>query len=348
MTEKSKMETKQIENSTAQQKDSIRKSNNSRKSHTICNIVHPRRQSLKRHVSILSFIQMQIELLEHSNRLGTAQNYRRTANSFSKFLAGADLPLKAITEELIGHYNIYLINRGVSRNSISFYMRNLRAIFNKAVKQHLIEQNHPFQNVYTGVARTKKRAIDKQLVSQLHKLDLSHNHALAFARDIFIFSYCMRGMAFVDIAYLRKSDIQSGMIQYARHKTGQQLYVRIEPNIQTIIDRYMQASENSPYIFPILTTTETMTAYQQYLTALNNYNRLLRKLSALLLTQCKLTSYTARHTWATTARSCNVPMSVISAGLGHTSERTTQIYLATLDNSVIDSANQRIIEMLDI
>jgi integrase len=120
--------------------------------------------------------------------------------------------------------------------------------------------------------------------------------------------------------------------------------LRIEPSIQRIIDRY--ASILSPYIFPILTSTETKQSYEEYQVAINSHNRLLRRLSKMLPTGCKLTSYTSRHSWATAARNHNVPISVISAGMGHTSEQTTQIYLTMLENSVIDDANQGLIKSL--
>ena len=119
-------------------------------------------------------------------------------------------------------------------------------------------------------------------------------------------------MAFVDIAYLKKENIQNGVICYARRKTGQLLSVRIEPSIQRIIDRYSSAL--SPYVFPLLTSTDTKEAYEEYQVAINNHNRQLRRLSKMLPTGCKLTSYTSRHSWATAARNHNVPISVISAG----------------------------------
>jgi integrase len=151
-------------------------------------------------------------------------------------------------------------------------------------------------------------------------------------------------MSFVDIAYLKKENIQNGVICYARRKTGQQLSVKIEPSIQRIINRYSSAL--SPYVFPLITSTDTKQAYKEYQVAINSHNRLLSRLSKMLATSCKLTSYTSRHSWATAARNHNVPISVISAGMGHTSEHTTQIYLTMLENPVIDDANQKLIMSL--
>ena len=264
--------------------------------------------------------------------------------NFVKFLGGVNLPFSAMTEQVIADYNAFLVQRGMVRNSISFYMRIMRVVYNKAVRQKLVEQSHPFTEVYTGIDRTRKRAVSESVISQLYKLNLAEGTPLALARDIFIFSYCTRGMAFVDIAYLKKENIQNGVICYARRKTGQLLSVRIEPSIQRIIDRYSSAL--SPYVFPILTSTETKPAYAEYQVAINNHNRQLRRLSKMLPAGCKLTSYTSRHSWATAARNHNVPISVISAGMGHTSEQTTQIYLTMLENSVIDDANQGLIRSL--
>ena len=296
------------------------------------------------HVSVLDFMKNQIRLMRNANRLGTALNYEKTMKNFAEFLGGVNLPFSAMTEQLIADYNAVLVQRGMVRNSISFYMRIMRAVYNKAVRHKFVEQSHPFTEVYTGIDRTRKRAVSESVISQLYKLKLTEDTPLALARDIFIFSYCTRGMAFVDIAYLKKENIQNGVICYARRKTGQLLSVRIEPSIQRIIDRYSSAL--SPYVFPILTSTDTKEAYEEYQVAINNHNRQLRRLSKMLPAGCKLTSYTSRHSWATAARNHNVPISVISAGMGHTSEQTTQIYLTMLENSVIDDANQGLIRSL--
>ena len=296
------------------------------------------------HVSVLDFMKNQIRLMRNANRLGTALNYEKTMKNFAEFLGGVNLPFSAMTEQLVAEYNAFLVQRGMVRNSISFYMRIMRAVYNKAVRQKLVEQSHPFTEVYTGIDRTRKRAVSESVISQLYKLKLTEDTPLALARDIFIFSYCTRGMAFVDIAYLKKENIQNGVICYARRKTGQLLSVRIEPSIQRIIDRYSSAL--SPYVFPILTSMDTKEAYEEYQVSINNHNRQLRRLSKMLPAGCKLTSYTSRHSWATAARNHNVPISVISAGMGHTSEQTTQIYLTMLENSVIDDANQGLIRSL--
>lgn len=312
--------------------------------YTVENVVELYRTGGNR-VFILSFMQEQIDGLRRCDKYGTAKNYEHTMHSFARFL-GYDIPLAAISEQLIDNYNAFLVQRGIVRNSVSFYMRVLRAVYNKAVRRHLVEQTNPFRNVYTGIDKTRKRAIDEKSIVKLYKLALPSGSPTELARDIFIFSYCTRGMAFVDIAYLKKKNIRDGAIHYARQKTGQPLSVKIEPNIQKIIDRYADRTKGSPYVFPILALSDTSETYRQYRTAVNAYNRQLKELSKMLYADCRLTSYTARHSWATVARKHNAPISVISAGLGHTSERTTQIYLTALEDSAIDAVNQGIISGL--
>ena len=332
-----------IDSDTALLKRIVKDLENSGVNYSVGDIIK-RYKSPECHVLVLDFMQNHIRLLRNANRLGTALNYEKTMKNFAEFLGGVNLPFSAMTEQLIADYNAFLVQREMVRNSISFYMRIMRAVYNKAVRQKLVEQSHPFTEVYTGIDRTRKRAVSESVISQLYKLKLAEGTPLALARDLFIFSYCTRGMAFVDIAYLKKENIQNGVICYARRKTGQLLSVRIEPSIQRIIDRYSSAL--SPYIFPVLTSSDTKEAYEEYLVAINNHNRLLRRLSKMLPAGCKLTSYTSRHSWATAARNHNVPISVISAGMGHTSEQTTQIYLTMLENSVIDDANQSLIRSL--
>ena len=294
--------------------------------------------------SITDFFTQQIQKLKNDNRRGTARNYSKTLKSLKAFMKNTDSTFNIVTEQFVESYNTFLIQRGVVRNTISFYMRIFRPVYNKAVTQKIIEQTFPFKNVYTGVDRTRKRAVTETVISQLLSIDLKKSKALQFARDLFIFSFYARGMAFVDIVYLKKSNIQNGYITYVRHKTGQELTIRIETRLQNIINQYEK--KDSPYLFPILNTEDENKAYSQYEIALNYYNRQLKRLSKLLEPNINLSSYTPRHTWATTARNKNVPLSIISAGMGHSSEKTTLIYLTKIDNSIIDEVNKAIIDSI--
>ena len=298
----------------------------------------------ERHVSVNSFLHEQIEFLTDCNRLGTAVNYRRAASALSAFLRGRDMCFSELTAQFVEQYSDYLLRKGMVRNSLSFHMRILRAVYNKAVRCGFAEQTFPFRDVYTGIDRTRKRAVGESVISRLINLDVERKPLLCFARDMFLFSFYTRGMAFVDMAYLRKSDIREGVIRYTRHKTGQELAIRVEPCMQTIIDRYADRAGKTPYVFPILRSEDRDECFRRYKSELRTYNSRLLRLSGLLGLEYSLSSYTSRHSWATMARNHNVPLSVISAGMGHTSERTTQIYLTSLENSLIDSANRGLLD----
>lgn len=296
----------------------------------------------------LKYIEQETSILILEGRFGTARNRTRARNSFAAFLGGKDILLAEWNRTLINEYSSWLRRRSLTRNTISFYMRILRTVYNKAVKEGIISQTYPFQDAYTGVDRTRKRAVGEDVIIRLCMLDLDGSPSLDLARDMFIFSYCTRGMAFVDMAYLRHCDIRDGSIRYCRRKTGQRLSIRIEPCIERILHKYSGAGDGTPYVFPILRTSDRKDAFRQYQTALGYYNRKLKRLSSMLGLDTALSSYTARHTWATAARNRNTPLSVISSGMGHTSQKTTEIYLASLDESVIDRVNSDLIAPLNL
>lgn len=282
-----------------------------------------------------------IAYLRSIDRLGTAQNYGCTQRSLSCYLEGKDVAFSALTEKVIVKYEQWLKKRDVTRNTVSFYMRILRSVCRKASRENIPVDDRAFSNVYTGVDRTKKRAVDEEVIFRLKEIDLSGNKPLAYARDLFLFSFYTRGMSFVDMAFLKKSDIHDGFLQYVRHKTNQYICIRLESCMTVLIDRYHHDSQ--PYLFPIIKTKNGSGEYRQYQNALCYYNKQLKRLSALLHLPSTLSSYTARHTWATLARNYNIPLPVISAGMGHSSTAITQIYLATLDRSLVDEANSTIL-----
>lgn len=247
---------------------------------------------MEQRITVAESMRREIDELTNSNRLGTARNYRRALNSFMSFLGAKDIPFSAVTESLIDEYNGFLIRRGVVRNTVSFYMRILRAVYNKAVRKYGIEQTYPFRHVYTGIDRTRQRAIDERFIAKLWRLDLTYAPSLSLARDLFIFSYCARGMAFVDMAYLQTKNIRDNEIVYTRRKTGQPLRIRIEPCMREIIVRHAAATYPS-YLFPILRTTEPDKAFSQYQTALNRYNQQLKELAKRLNLEESLSSYVA-------------------------------------------------------
>ena len=293
----------------------------------------------------LQFTAFTGHIIAHLRKMGkdrTAGTYTSAMNSFMTFRKGKRTFLNDMTDEEMQLYQSWLRNNGCGRNTISFYMRILRAIYNRAVERGLIDDEHPFRHVFTGYEKTKKRAVSVSIIRKIKELDLPEGRkSLRFARDIFLFSFYTRGMSFVDIAYLKKDNIRNGFLVYRRRKTGQQLTMKWEPAMKKIAERYQSDSE---YIFPIVSGGDD--DRRKYNSAMVRVNKALKTIGTMLHLPAPLTMYVARHSWATAARVSNIPISVISEGLGHDSEETTQIYLASIDNSVVDKANSRIIGLL--
>jgi len=292
--------------------------------------------------SLLNFMHGVIAQLKQLGKVRTSETYKATLKSFMSFRDEQDIPLDGITSDLMLMYEAHLKARGVRMNTISFYMRNLRAVYNRAVEKGLTPQQYPFRHVYTGVDKTVKRAIPIKDIKALKDMDLSMNPTLDFTRDMFMFSFYTRGMSFVDMAYLKKTDIKNGILTYRRRKTNQELSIKWEKCMAEIIAKYPENKTN--FLLPII--KEQGNERRQYNNALHLVNYHLKDLSKRLRLQRPLTMYVARHSWASAAKAKNVPLSVISKGMGHDSEATTQIYLASLETSVVDRANKMILGLL--
>ncbi len=281
--------------------------------------------------------------LKNLEKSRLAEIYASTLRSFQRFRKNKDIPLNKIDSDLILAYEVYLKAQNITPNSSSFYMRNLRAIYNRAVENGITLQRFPFKHVYTGVARTRKRAISIKIVKKIRNMDLSQFPSQDFARDMFLFSFYTRGMSFVDMAYLRKSDLVNGFLTYRRRKTRQRLTIKWEKCMSDIVNKY--PIENTPYLLPIIKSSNK-NERKQYLYTGHNINRNLKIIGLRLELAAPLTMYVARHTWASAARSKNIPLTIISEGMGHDSEKTTRIYLAELDNAAVDKANRIILKSL--
>ena len=298
-------------------------------------------EELNRQQSFSGFLLSQAERLADMGRTRTSETYISALHSFIKFNSDEDIMLYEITAEVMEDYERYLKNRNLTMNSISFYMRTLRTVLNKAVKLHLVESSTPFQSVYTGIAQTVKRAIDIDSIKRIKEVDLGLYPHLAYARDIFLLSLSLRGMSFIDMAYLTYDNLRGGYLIYYRRKTGGRLDIRWEQQMQSIIDKY---PKDSRYLLPILTNGAD--DRQTYKKLSKRINRHLRQVGEIAQLPIPLTMYEARHSWASIAKQKQIPIRVISDALRHHSEKTTVIYLSTLDTSAVDNANSEILAAL--
>ena len=292
---------------------------------------------------LVSFAKEIVAQLKTIGKIRTSETYATAVKSFMRFRQGRDVPLDEIDSDLMRAYGAYLSAVGVCPNTVSFYMRNLRAIYNRAVDKNLTVQRFPFKHVYTGIDKTVKRAVPLETIRRIRDLDLSRHPALDYARDIFMFSFYTRGMSFVDIAFLKKKDLRDGILSYRRHKTNQRLLIKWEKPMQTLIDKYDTSS--TPFLLPVIKSSGN-DGRSQYLSEEHRVNRNLKKIGRMLGLTVPLTTYVARHGWASVAKSKNIPITTISEAMGHDSETTTRIYLASLDTSVVDKANSLVLRSL--
>lgn len=292
--------------------------------------------------SWFAFCQKSIDRMIVQGRVGTSEAYKSAFHSFKNFMEGRDIAINDLNVHIMMKYERYLHNRGLASNTSAFYLRNLRAMYNHAVRLGLVKDKFPFEHVFTGVDKTAKRAISIKFLRRIKNAKLKPHSGIDFACDMFLFGFYTRGMPFVDIAYLRKENLSNGLLVYRRHKTGHQLFIKMEPCIQDIINKYIK--EDRPYLLPII--RKSGKERSQYKSMSKKINKNLKKLGKIIGMSSPLTFYVARHTWASTARRKQVPLAVISEGMGHSSESTTRIYLSTLGMSEIDRANHLIIKSI--
>ena len=205
--------------------------------------------------------------------------------------------------------------------------------------------NLPFNmNTFSKMWGIKTPQEAKDIIAkQIKELDLSLTPSLDFARDMFLFSFCTRGMSFVDMAYLKKKDLKNGYLTYRRKKTGQLLTVEWTRQMQDIIDKY--PINPTHYLLPLI-LREDGSERRQYQNQMMKINRHLKDIASLIKLPVSLSLYYSRHSWATIARGKDIPLSVISEALGHDSEITTQIYLDSIKSVEVDKANRKILKDL--
>lgn len=292
-----------------------------------------------------AFMESLVERKMELGKAGTARAYANTLQSLRRFRKGADFPTALLTQDLVEDYEAWLLGRGLCRNTTSMYMRCLRAVYNRAVKSGKVPAAEPFRQVYTGIDRTVKRALPLPAIRKIKNLELPRHSSLAMARHLFMFSFYARGMAFVDMAYLKRSDLQGRYLSYVRQKTRKRMTVCWEPCMEEIVERVGAACTSTPYLLPII-LREDGTERRQYENALHLVNHRLKTVGEPAGLSTPLSMHVARHSWATIAHSKHIPLAVISDALGHDCETTTLIYLSLLSTDAVDQANRSILEDL--
>lgn len=294
--------------------------------------------------SFFGYAERQIQDLLTAHRIGTARSYKGVVAVLRTYIRGRDLKFRDITYSFLSGFELHHKSKGHGVNGLSVYLRAVRAIFNKAIKEGFVEkQLYPFEDYKIRSAPTAKRALEWSSLQKIIELKLDSTNTLFHARNYFLASYMMYGMNFTDMAYLKKTDVQFGRIQYRRKKTGKIYDIKISAALKTLFSQYDTDTE---YVFPIIKHDTPLTQAKGIQWARKRYNAKLK----LIAKECgigeNLTSYVSRHSFATQAMLKHVPLNAISAMLGHSSLKTTEIYLQSLPSNILDDYNELILPMV--
>ena len=292
-----------------------------------------------------------IERLESLGKINSATKHKYALQVLDGYKP-TTMALEAIDLDYLKGLELYLRQRGNKDNSIATRFAIFKAIYNKAVKEGKVAvKQNPFSIYQVGSlwAKTRKRAIDKDDIQRLIDLEITEGHTTEYrrlAKDLFLFSYFTAGMNFGDIARLRYKDILRGRVNYSRHKTQKLLSFQLVPMALQILEKYGTAGHGEDYIFPILNRhehTSPQQIFNRLHKVLRKVNRELKVLGEMIGLGMPLTTYVARHTYATVLKRSGVSVALISESLGHSDLSTTQIYLDSFENSQIDAAMQHLL-----
>ncbi len=290
--------------------------------------------------NFLAYMACVVSRLEGERRPGTAHVYRSVLRRVMEFEGRDSLGFSELTPLWLSGFQAYLLGRQLHWNTVSTYMRMLRATYFRAVDDGLAPYRpRLFKGVYTGTKVTVKRAVDEEV---FRKLDTPvEDKSLEPARLLFLLLFMLRGIPFVDLAYMRRRDLRGDILTYRRRKTGAWLTVRVEPEAMELIRRLRNTDESSPYLLPLI-RRPGQGEYRQYCNALRCFNRRLKAL-ALRAGIDALSSYSARHSWATIANYRDYRPELISNAMGHSSVKVTETYFRKHSDERIDEMNRGII-----
>jgi len=284
-----------------------------------------------------------IDELKLAKKLGNASCYEQAQSFLDRMVKDNEFMFEDINFKLLKKLEAKHLSLGYSYNSLSFYLRTIRATFNRAMKEGVVSRdNYPFTNYSIKDTKTVKRAIPKTIIEKIRDAEYEVGSHKWHARNFFMFSFYNIGMNFADMAFLKCSNIVDNVMIYNRAKTGKRYTVKLTESAKKILSLYIADQKPNDYVFPIIKRNELELIMKDLGNERKTYNKYLDKIAEDLKLNVNLTSYVARHSWATIAKDLNVPISVISEGLGHEDIKTTQIYLDSFDADVIFDANQLI------
>ena len=335
-----------ILNKIAECNNQILELNAIQKDYTATTLLEQKQKKITRK-TVGEFYQQIITQLSENNKRGNLLVHRYSLSSIKEFAKGkTNFLFSDIDTDWLQRYEKWLRAKENKETTISLLFRTLRSVYNKAVEQKSASKaDYPFNDYKVSKfdVSTQKRAITKSDILKVMKLNLSDKpFYMQFSRDIFIFSYLCAGINFTDIANLKHSNITDNRLQYTRQKTSKKINISLSEKALEILNRYTNIDETDNYLFPILDTKTHITATQKQNRihkVLGHINKHLKTIAdTAKLKNVNLTTYVARHSFATTLKKSGVHVEMISEALGHSDIATTQIYLDSFDNSQIDNA----------
>lgn len=299
-------------------------------------------------ITVLEFWAETVNDLKIAGRIGNARAHQDTKNSFFKFCKNQKILFKEITVELLDKYETHLRATGSNDGGIGVRMRELRALFNSAIKKGIVgEKYYPFKVYKVSKLKGKgfKKALSRAEVKMIENLDETKYPHLIEAKHLFVFSYYTRGMNFYDVMKLTWDRIIDDKIIYTRSKTKGRFIIKILKPVQDILDFYKNINTSTNFVFPIL-LKEELTPLQienRKTKKIKKFNSDLKKIAQVLGIDKPLTSYVARHSFATNLKQLGVSTDIISQSMGHQNIGITSAYLKDFENDVIDDANEKLL-----
>ena len=324
--------------------------NAEQKEYTTTTLLHDEHRKFKLK-TVKQFYQELIEQYKANDKCGNRLIYKSSYNSINVFTNGnLEIPFSAIDVAWLNKYEKWLRSKGNKETTMSLMFRTLRSAYNKAIDSKCAHKSdYPFNDYRISKfdVSTEKRAIAKADILKFSTdvRSIGKQQYVQLSKDIFIFSYLCGGINFTDIANLTKDNIIEGKrLHYIRQKTGKLIKLGLSEEAIQIIRRY--AVESKGYLFPILNAQLHKTPLQKQNRIhkmLGKVNKNLKLLAADLGVEANLTTYVARHSFASVLKKSGVNIALISEALGHSDLTTTQIYLDSFDNEQIDNAMKNLL-----
>ena len=279
-----------------------------------------------------------------TNKPSSAEWYLNGIKAFIKFNNNQDIRLDQLNVSMLKDFQIDKESRGLKPNSISCVIRAIRAIYNAAINEDRIEvAKNPFHRYKIPSSnQTKKRAISKEDFLNIRKLNYEKGSALWHTKNYALIMFNCRGMNLIDLVKLKKSNLHQDRIFYGRSKTGEPLSVKLTSELNEILTHYIIDKSDDDFLFPANYDGSTA-KYEKYKTIRRRVNERLKIIALDAGIKQHFTTYAIRHSWATIAKFMGISTAIISEGLGHSSLKTTEIYLKRFDNNTLDEANERIV-----